>query len=103
MKSRTKLEDQRQAGRFRKTAIARLVPTGRPNIDDETERQRAGVRSLTRAFTRSSREVAHPRGASDSPSSANMLELAQFYHVPPGKTWSRSAICGRNGIPSAAA
>jgi DNA-binding IclR family transcriptional regulator len=35
----------------RRTAIARLVPSSEPNIDDEAEeRQRAGVQSLGRAF-----------------------------------------------------
>lgn len=35
----------------RRTAIAPLVPSGEPNIDDEAEdRQRAGVQSLGRAF-----------------------------------------------------
>jgi DNA-binding IclR family transcriptional regulator len=35
----------------RRTAIARLVPSTEPNIDDEAEdRQRAGVQSLGRAF-----------------------------------------------------
>src|SRR6202171_4482324 len=36
----------------RKTAIARLVPSSEPNIDDDAEdRQRSGVQSLGRAFS----------------------------------------------------
>ena len=35
----------------RRTAIARLMASSEPNIDDEAEeRQRAGVQSLSRAF-----------------------------------------------------
>src|SRR5246127_5904213 len=40
-----------KAAPTRRTAIARLVPSSEPNIDDEAEdRQRAGVQSLGRAF-----------------------------------------------------
>ena len=51
MKSRTKLKSSDTPASARKTAIARLVPTTEPNIDDDAEdRQRSGVQSLGRAF-----------------------------------------------------
>ena len=51
MKSRTKLTTGDKPAPARKTAIARLVQSSEPNIDDEAvERQRVGVQSLGRAF-----------------------------------------------------
>ena len=51
MKSRTKPRASDSPASARKTAIARLVPTTEPNIDDDAEdRQRSGVQSLGRAF-----------------------------------------------------
>ena len=51
MKARTKPKAVDKAATSRRTAIARLVPSSEPNIDDEAvERQRAGVQSLGRAF-----------------------------------------------------
>jgi DNA-binding IclR family transcriptional regulator len=51
VKSRTRLKTSDKPATSRKAAIARLVPTSEPNIDDEAEdRQRAGVQSLGRAF-----------------------------------------------------
>ena len=51
MKSRTKLKTGDKPAPARKTAIARLVQSSEPNIDDEAEeRQRVGVQSLGRAF-----------------------------------------------------
>ena len=51
MKSRTKLKTGDKPAPVRKTAIARLVQSSEPNIDDEAvERQRVGVQSLGRAF-----------------------------------------------------
>ena len=52
MKSRTKLKTSDKPASPRKTAIARLVPSSEPNIDDDAEdRQRSGVQSLGRAFS----------------------------------------------------
>ena len=51
MKARAKPKPADKAAPTRRTAIARLVPSSEPNIDDEAEeRQRAGVQSLGRAF-----------------------------------------------------
>ena len=50
MKARAKPKPSEKPS-TRRTAIARLVPSSEPNIDDEAEeRQRAGVQSLGRAF-----------------------------------------------------
>ena len=44
-------QGERKPATSRRTAIARLVPSTEPNIDDEAEdRQRGGVQSLGRAF-----------------------------------------------------
>jgi DNA-binding IclR family transcriptional regulator len=52
VKSRTKLKTSDKPASPRKTAIARLVPSSEPNIDDDAEdRQRSGVQSLGRAFS----------------------------------------------------
>jgi IclR family transcriptional regulator, KDG regulon repressor len=52
VKSRTKLKTSDKPGSPRKTAIARLVQSNEPNIDDDAEdRQRGGVQSLERAFS----------------------------------------------------
>ena len=51
VKSPTKLKTSDKPVTARKTAIARLIPSGEPNIDDDAEdRQRSGVQSLGRAF-----------------------------------------------------
>jgi DNA-binding IclR family transcriptional regulator len=51
VKSPTKLKTSDKPAPSRKTAIARLVQTTEPNIDDDAEdRQRGGVQSLGRAF-----------------------------------------------------
>ena len=51
VKSRTKVKTSDKPASPRKTAIARLVASSEPNIDDEVEdRQRGGVQSLGRAF-----------------------------------------------------
>lgn len=51
MKSRTKLKTSDKPATTRKAAVARLVQSSEPNIDDEAEdRQRVGVQSLGRAF-----------------------------------------------------
>jgi IclR family transcriptional regulator, KDG regulon repressor len=52
VKSRTKLKTSDKPASPRKTAIARLVQSNEPNIDDDAEdRQRGGVQSLGRAFS----------------------------------------------------
>jgi IclR family KDG regulon transcriptional repressor len=52
VKSRTKPKTSEKPATPRKTAIARLVPSSEPNIDDDAEdRQRGGVQSLGRAFS----------------------------------------------------
>jgi IclR family KDG regulon transcriptional repressor len=52
VKSRTKLTTSDKPATARKTAIARLIRTSEPNIDDDAEdRQRGGVQSLGRAFS----------------------------------------------------
>jgi DNA-binding IclR family transcriptional regulator len=52
VKSRTKPKTSDKPATPRKTAIARLVPSSEPNIDDDAEdRQRSGVQSLGRAFS----------------------------------------------------
>jgi IclR family transcriptional regulator, KDG regulon repressor len=52
VKSRTKLKTSDKPATARKTAIARLIRTSEPNIDDDAEdRQRGGVQSLGRAFS----------------------------------------------------
>jgi DNA-binding IclR family transcriptional regulator len=49
--SRTKLKTSDKPASLRKTAIARLVQSSEPNIDDDAEdRARGGVQSLGRAF-----------------------------------------------------
>ena len=49
--SKTASKTADKPAQTRRTAIARLVPSREPNIDDEAEdRQRAGVQSLGRAF-----------------------------------------------------
>src|SRR5882762_10539817 len=51
VKSRTKPKTSDKPAPPRKTAIARLVQSSEPNIDDDAEdRQRGGVQSLGRAF-----------------------------------------------------
>ena len=51
MKPRTRPKTSDKPASSRRTAIARLVQTSEPNIDDEAEdRQRGGVQSLGRAF-----------------------------------------------------
>jgi DNA-binding IclR family transcriptional regulator len=50
VKSRTKLKTSDKPATPRKVAIAKLVPSNEPNIDDE-ERARGGVQSLGRAFS----------------------------------------------------
>ena len=52
MKPRTRPKTSDKPASSRRTAIARLVQTSEPNIDDEAEdRQRSGVQSLGRAFS----------------------------------------------------
>ena len=52
MKSRTKLKTSEKPAAPRKTAVARLVQSNAPTIDDDAEeRQRGGVQSLGRAFS----------------------------------------------------
>ena len=52
MKPRTRPKTSDKPASSRRTAIARLVQTSEPNIDDEAEdRQRGGVQSLGRAFS----------------------------------------------------
>ena len=52
MISRTKLKTSDKPAAPRKAAIARLVQSSEPNIDDDAEdRQRSGVQSLGRAFS----------------------------------------------------
>jgi len=52
VKSRTKLKTSDKPATPRKVAIAKLVPSNEPNIDDEAEeRARGGVQSLGRAFS----------------------------------------------------
>jgi DNA-binding IclR family transcriptional regulator len=51
VKSRTKPKTSEKPATPRKTAVARLVQSNAPNIDDDAEeRQRGGVQSLGRAF-----------------------------------------------------
>ena len=51
MKSRNKLKTSEKPANPRKAAVARLVQSSEPNIDDDAEdRQRSGVQSLGRAF-----------------------------------------------------
>jgi IclR family transcriptional regulator, KDG regulon repressor len=51
VKARTRPKTSDKPASSRRTAIARLVRTSEPNIDDEAEdRQRGGVQSLGRAF-----------------------------------------------------
>src|ERR1700681_836297 len=52
VRPRTKAKTSDKPASPRKTAIARLVPSSEPNIDDDAEdRQRSGVQSLGRAFS----------------------------------------------------
>ena len=52
MKPRTRPKTSDKPASSRRTAVARLVQTSEPNIDDEAEdRQRSGVQSLGRAFS----------------------------------------------------
>ena len=52
MKSRTKPKPSEKPASPRKTAVARLVQSSAPTIDDDAEdRQRSGVQSLGRAFS----------------------------------------------------
>ena len=52
MKSRTKLKTSDRPATPRKVAVAKLVPSNEPNIDDDAEeRARGGVQSLGRAFS----------------------------------------------------
>jgi IclR family KDG regulon transcriptional repressor len=52
VKSRTKLKTSEKPATPRKTAVARLVQSNAPTIDDDAEeRQRGGVQSLGRAFS----------------------------------------------------
>jgi DNA-binding IclR family transcriptional regulator len=52
VKPRTRPKTSDKPASSRRTAIARLVQTSEPNIDDEAEdRQRSGVQSLGRAFS----------------------------------------------------
>ena len=52
MKSRTKPKPSEKPATPRKTAVARLVQSNAPTIDDDAEeRQRGGVQSLGRAFS----------------------------------------------------
>jgi len=52
VKSRTKPKISEKPATPRKTAVARLVQSNAPNIDDDAEeRQRGGVQSLGRAFS----------------------------------------------------
>ena len=52
MKSRTKLKPAEKPASPRKAAVARLVQSSAPTIDDDAEeRQRGGVQSLGRAFS----------------------------------------------------
>jgi len=51
LKARAKPKPAEKPSATRRSAIARLLPSTEPNIDDEAEeRQRAGVQSLGRAF-----------------------------------------------------
>ncbi len=52
MKSQTRPKSSEKPATPRKTAVARLVQSNAPNIDDDAEeRQRGGVQSLGRAFS----------------------------------------------------
>jgi IclR family KDG regulon transcriptional repressor len=52
VKPRTRPKTSDKPASSRRTAVARLVQTSEPNIDDEAEdRQRSGVQSLGRAFS----------------------------------------------------
>jgi IclR family transcriptional regulator, KDG regulon repressor len=52
VKSRNKLKTSEKPANPRKAAVARLVQSSEPNIDDDAEdRQRSGVQSLGRAFS----------------------------------------------------
>ncbi len=63
MKSRTKPKTSDKPTGPRKTAIARLVASSEPNIDDEAEdRQRGGVQSLGRAFAILEQVARHREG-----------------------------------------
>ncbi len=63
MKARAKPKTNDKPSRPRRTAIARLVPSTEPNIDDEAEdRQRGGVQSLGRAFAILEQVARHREG-----------------------------------------
>jgi IclR family transcriptional regulator, KDG regulon repressor len=63
VKSRTKPKTSDKPTGPRKTAIARLVASSEPNIDDEAEdRQRGGVQSLGRAFAILEQVARHREG-----------------------------------------
>jgi len=63
VKARAKPKTNDKPSRPRRTAIARLVPSTEPNIDDEAEdRQRGGVQSLGRAFAILEQVARHREG-----------------------------------------
>ena len=63
MKARSKPKTGDKAAGPRKIAIARLVPSSEPNIDDEAEdRRRGGVQSLGRAFAILEQVARHREG-----------------------------------------
>ncbi len=63
MKARAKPKTNDKPSRPRRTAVARLVPSTEPNIDDEAEdRQRGGVQSLGRAFAILEQVARHREG-----------------------------------------
>jgi len=63
VKARAKPKTNDKPSRPRRTAVARLVPSTEPNIDDEAEdRQRGGVQSLGRAFAILEQVARHREG-----------------------------------------
>jgi len=76
VKSRTRLTTSDKPATPRKVAIAKLVPSSEPNIDDEAEeRARGGVQSLGRAFS-ILEEVARHREGSFNRWRADSREIA---------------------------
>ena len=65
MKTRTKVKTSDKPASPRRTALARLVASSEPNIDDEAEdRRRGGVQSLGRAFAILEQVARHREGIS---------------------------------------
>ena len=93
MKSRTKLKTSDKPATPRKVAIAKLVPSSEPNIDDEAEERAARRRAVARAARfRSSKKSRATAKASGLRTSASWWACT----IPPPSTsprrWSRSAI-----------